>query len=104
MKKIIVALVVGLSLLAPATAQAAVPSYTSDEKAFVRLVKKFAPAIGYGASARQLVELGHSICEALDEGVSQYMAVDTGMDAGFSQKQAIVLVSASIVALCPWNE
>lgn len=104
MKKLIIALVVGLSLLAPATAQAAVPSYTSSEKMFVRLVKKFAPAIGYSVSARTLVDLGHTLCEVLDSGVSQVEVVETGIDAGFTQKQAIAITAASVVALCPWNE
>lgn len=104
MKKIIIALIVGLSLLAPATAQAAVPSYTSDEKVFVRLVKKFAPAIGYGVSARTLVDLGHGLCDAMDSGATQYEIVELGIDSGFTQKQAIAITAASVVALCPWNE
>lgn len=58
----------------------------------------------YGGPTRDLEEVGGSICEAIDNGISPELLVRVAMDSGFTMEEGAALVAASILVLCPWNE
>ena len=51
-----------------------------------------------------LIELGRSICDALDSGATLEQIAIAAMDSGVPTERAAELTAASILAYCPWNE
>lgn len=47
------------------------------------------------------IDLGHTICEAFDTGLSLETVVRTGVDSGFTASQASYLAGAAVGAYCP---
>ena len=58
----------------------------------------------YSGPASELEDVGNSICEAIDNGISPELLVRVAMDSGFTMKEGAALVAASILTICPWNE
>lgn len=49
------------------------------------------------------IEVGHTVCDALDEGYEPAVLALLAVDAGFTKEQAAGIVASAIVAYCPWN-
>jgi hypothetical protein len=49
------------------------------------------------------IEVGRTVCDALDDGYDPAVLAMLAMDAGFTQDQAAGIVAAAIVVYCPWN-
>lgn len=49
------------------------------------------------------IEVGRTVCDALDEGYEPAVLALLAVDAGFTNEQAAGIVAAAIVAYCPWN-
>lgn len=49
------------------------------------------------------IEVGRTVCDALDDGYEPAVLALLAVDAGFTQEQAAGIVAAAIVAYCPWN-
>jgi hypothetical protein len=104
MKKMAAAALAALALAGTTavSAQAATPTWTTKDYAFVRLVRSEAPAFK-AVGARLLVKSAHLTCDALDEGLDESEAAAMMMDSGFTQHQALVFTTASMVVYCPWH-
>lgn len=105
-----IVMALGLVFMGPAataattTAPAAAPSWTSNDRLFVKAVRAQAPAFR-SIPARDLIESAKLACEVLDTGYyTVFDVVDTAIEAGFSQKQAITLVAGAVVFYCPEYE
>jgi hypothetical protein len=101
------AVVMGLALVlaAPAPSASAAPAsvsaWTNNDRAFVRAVRAESPAFKR-IPARDIIKSAKLACEVLDTGVYDvFDLIDTAMDAGFTQKQAITLIAGSVVFYCP---
>ena len=49
------------------------------------------------------IEVGRTVCDALDDGYEPAVLALLAVDAGFTKDQAAGIVAAAIVAYCPWN-
>ena len=49
------------------------------------------------------IEVGRTVCDALDDGYEPAVLALLAVDAGFTNEQAAGIVAAAIVAYCPWN-
>lgn len=56
---------------------------------------------GIRADRGTSIEVGRSICEALDDGYSKTTLALVAVDSGFSEREAAALVAAAVVAYCP---
>lgn len=59
---------------------------------------------GIMADADTTIEVGRSVCKALDDGFEPQLLMMLAMDAGFTTDQAAAIVAAAIMTYCPWNE
>jgi hypothetical protein len=72
----------------------------SDDRLFVKLLRKEAPAFR-AIAPRELVAVAKETCAVMDMGFTILDVVEIGTDSGFTEKQAIALVASSIVFYCP---
>lgn len=56
---------------------------------------------GIRASRETSIEVGRSICEALDDGYAKATLALLAVDSGFTEREAAALVAAAVVAYCP---
>lgn len=84
---------------APASTAADVPSLTDDEEYLMLLYSE--GDTFRGLDTRTLVDLGHSICGALDKGYSVSDIGALALSSGITSEEAASLVAAAIVAMCP---
>lgn len=56
---------------------------------------------GIIADRDTLIELGGSICEALDNGFDHAVLVMVAVDSGLTEEEGAALVAAAVVAYCP---
>jgi hypothetical protein len=49
------------------------------------------------------IEVGRSVCDALDGGYEPAVLALIAVDSGFTEEQAAGIVAAAIVAYCPWH-
>lgn len=86
-----------------AVAPAPAPDVYSDDEQYLDLL--------YGSSSwfydideTLLIDLGGSICGALDSGATLEQIAVAALDSGIPMERAAELVAASVVVYCPWNE
>ncbi len=84
---------------APASTAADVPSLTDDEEFLMLLYSEGDTFLGL--DTRTLVDLGNSICGALDKGYTVREIGELALSAGVSSDEAASLVAAAVVAICP---
>lgn len=58
---------------------------------------------GVYSDRQTAIEVGHTVCDALDDGYEPAVLALLAVDAGFTDEQAAGIVAAAIVAYCPWN-
>ena len=56
---------------------------------------------GIIADRDTLIELGGTICEALDKGFDHAVLVMVAVDSGLTEEEGAALVAAAVVAYCP---
>jgi hypothetical protein len=56
---------------------------------------------GIYASRETSIEVGRSICQALDDGYAKTTLALIAVDTGFTEREAAALVAAAVVAYCP---
>ena len=59
---------------------------------------------GIYATDETSIEVGKSVCEALDDGYDVTLIMSLAIDSGFTTDEAAAIVAAAIVTYCPWNE
>lgn len=64
----------------------------------------FLASKGVNADPDTSIEVGKSVCEALDNGYDAQTLVTVAMGSGFTMEQGAAIVAAAIVTYCPWNE
>lgn len=79
-----------------------VPS-TSDDDMYLGLLYSSSSWFN-GIDEDTLIELGHSLCGALDSGATLEQIAIAAMDSGVPTERAAELTAASILVYCPWNE
>lgn len=58
---------------------------------------------GVYAERDTAIEVGRTVCDALDDGYEPAVLALLAVDAGFTDEQAAGIVASAIVAYCPWN-
>lgn len=58
---------------------------------------------GVYADRQTSIDVGRSVCDALDDGYEPAVLALIAVDSGFTNEQAAGIVAAAIVAYCPWN-
>lgn len=97
---------VGLVALALAVSGCGGSNESSEidrERAYVEVIQEEIS----GTSAvddEDIVDLGKSICTALDSGSSLLVVIGNGLDAGFTPEESGFITGASIGAFCPEYE
>ena len=64
----------------------------------------FLASKGVVADPDTTIEVGRSVCGALDNGLDPQTLVTVAMSSGFTMDQGAAIVAAAIVTYCPWNE
>jgi PBP1b-binding outer membrane lipoprotein LpoB len=59
---------------------------------------------GIYASAETSIEVGKTVCEALDDGYDVTLIMALAIDSGFTQEEAAAIIAAAILTYCPWNK
>lgn len=111
MKYALIGLIAMVSLVACGTAsQQAAPTVTVTEEKTLEAETGINPDDAYlmllaesgvYADRQTSIEVGRSVCEALDDGYDPAILALLAMDAGFTKEQAAGIVAAAIVAYCP---
>lgn len=102
MKKIIAlttALLIGVGLLLAPPANAGI----REDKAFFSFVTKEAPTLK-GISRKEMVKVAKKTCKFMRSGFTVIEAVDIMEEAGFTQKESVTFIAATIVFYCPDQE
>ena len=81
---------------APAPTRAPAPAQDADD-----LYMGFLASEGIYASRETSIEVGRSICKALDGGYDKRVIALLAVDSGFTEREAAALVAAAVVAYCP---
>lgn len=101
MKKFIAAVTTLALLVLGVVLAPAASAWTNRDYQFVRAVRAEAPAFR-AVPMRSMVKIAKLTCDELDGGWSTVLdIVDDGIEAGFTQKQAIALVAGAVVFYCP---
>lgn len=101
MKKLITLALTTLLLALGVAVAPAANAWSNRDYQYVRAVRSEAPAFK-AVPMRDLVKIAKLNCQALRGGWSSVVdLVDEGLDAGFTQKQAIALVAGAVVFYCP---
>lgn len=97
-----------VTVTAPASTVTAAPAPAPDPPAYSDgdQIRELLATQGftYGGPSSDLEDVGNSICEAIDSGISPELLVRVAMDSGFTMDEGAALVAASILTICPWNE
>ncbi len=75
------------------------PAGSDDDRYMMMLAKS-----GVYSDRATAIEVGQTVCNALDEGYEATVLMQLAMDAGFTTEQAAGIIAAAILAYCPWNE
>lgn len=59
---------------------------------------------GIRATRETSIEVGQTICKALDSGYEKTLIALVAVDSGFTEREAAALVAAAVVVYCPWHE
>lgn len=73
---------------------------TNDDDLYLALLA----SEGIRADRATSIEVGRSICEALDAGYEKSLLALVAVDSGFTEREAAALVAAAVVVYCPWHE
>jgi hypothetical protein len=73
---------------------------TNDDDLYLSLLA----SEGIRADRQTSIEVGRSICEALDAGYEKSLLALVAVDSGFTDREAAALVAAAVVVYCPWHE
>jgi len=73
---------------------------TDDDDLYLSLLA----SEGIRASRETSIEVGRSICGALDDGYDKAVLALLAVDSGFTEREAAALVAAAVVVYCPWHE
>jgi hypothetical protein len=73
---------------------------TNDDDLYLSLLA----SEGIRADRATSIEVGRSICEALDAGYEKSLLALVAVDSGFTEREAAALVAAAVVVYCPWHE
>lgn len=77
---------------------------STDDAAFLVTVYEMYPHLEYQWGDDFLIELGKTICRAIDEGMTFYDLVGIIVDAGADAEQVGYIAGAAIGVYCIWNE
>jgi hypothetical protein len=73
---------------------------TDDDDLYLSLLA----SEGIRASRETSIEVGRSICGALDDGYDKAVLALLAVDSGFTEREAAALVAAAVLVYCPWHE
>jgi len=73
---------------------------TNDDDLYLSLLA----SEGIRSDRATSIEVGRSICEALDSGYEKSLLALVAVDSGFTEREAAALVAAAVVVYCPWHE
>lgn len=59
---------------------------------------------GIVADPETSIEVGHMVCDALDDGYTGVEMVGVAKSSGFTTEQGAAIVAAAVIAYCPWNK
>lgn len=76
------------------------PTASNDDDLYMALLA----SEGVTATRATSIEVGHSVCEALDDGYEASTIAALAVSSGFTTRQAAAIVAAAIVVYCPWHE
>jgi hypothetical protein len=105
-KNAIAAVVASLALVAftasPAVASA--PSYTKNDKQFVKTIRAESPVL-YGVGAKLLISTAKETCKFLRKGYGTiFDAIGLAEDGGLDEDTAMTMVAGAIIFYCPEQE
>lgn len=72
----------------------------SDDDLYIGLLA----SKGVVAGRADSIEVGHMVCDALDDGYTGVDMVSVAKASGFTTEQGAAIVAAAVLAYCPWNE
>lgn len=81
------------------TVEAAPESESDPDDVYMMLLAQS----GVYSDRQTSIEVGRTVCDALDDGYEPAVLALLAVDAGFTEDQAAGIVAAAIVAYCPWN-
>ena len=81
------------------TVEKTVEPETDPDDAYMMLLAES----GVYSDRQTSIEVGRTVCDALDDGYEPAVLALLAVDAGFTNEQAAGIVAAAIVAYCPWN-
>lgn len=64
----------------------------------------FLASKGVVADPDTTIEVGKTVCGALDDGYDPETLMTVAIGSGFTTEQAAAIIAAAIVTYCPWNE
>jgi len=64
----------------------------------------FLASKGIVADPDTTIEVGKSVCNALDDGFEPELLMAVAIDSGFTTDQAAAIIAAAIMTYCPWHE
>lgn len=106
MKKIIItaaaAFALVISTAAPAVASA--PSYTRNDKSYLKTIRAESPAL-YGVNSKLLISTAKETCKFLRKGYGTiFDAIGIAEDGGLDEDTAMTMVAGAIIFYCPEQE
>lgn len=76
------------------------PQSESDDDLYIGLLA----SKGVYAGRSDSIQVGHMVCDALDDGYTGVDMVALAKASGFTTEQGAAIVAAAVLAYCPWNE
>lgn len=76
------------------------PQSESDDDLYIGLLA----SKGVVAGRSDSIEVGHMVCDALDDGYTGSDMVALAKASGFTTEQGAAIVAAAVLVYCPWNE
>lgn len=73
---------------------------TADDQTYLA----FLASKGVYADPQTSIEVGKSICDALDGGYDVTTIMAVAQSSGFTTDEGAAIIAAAIVTYCPWNE
>lgn len=80
------------------------PPVSTDNSAFLFTIYEMYPQLEYQWGDDFLIELGNTICQAIDEGMTFYELALIIVGADADPEQVGYIAGAAIGVYCPWNE
>lgn len=84
----------------PAPEPEPAPQSESDDDLYIGLLA----SKGVYAGRSDSIQVGHMVCDALDDGYTGVEMVALAKASGFTTEQGAAIVAAAVLAYCPWNE